>query len=116
MLYQRENIEAYKVMNGLSTTAQAVSEIIPITRTALLSFEIVWTTSVARGEFSVEGSITGLNWFKIQPLSTVPRINASNGSHLLNLGGLGVMLIRLVFDPTTAGAGSIDAWISGKIS
>ncbi len=101
-------------MNGLSTTAQAISEVITINQTSIVSFEIAWTTSVATGTFVVQGSVTGNNWNNIEPLSSTPTMAATNATWLLSLSVLGPLLVRLVFNPTIAGAGTINAWVGGK--
>ena len=100
-------------MNALSTAAQAISENVVIDRTSLVSFEIAWTTSAAIGTFTVQGSVTGTNW-NTMDLSAVPAMKATNGTWLISMGVLGPLILRLVFNPTTPGAGTVTAWVGGK--
>ncbi len=113
MDYQRTNIASYPVMKNISTVSTVVSENVVIDRTSLVSFEVAWTTTSASGTFSVEVSVTGTNWAPIT-LSAVPVLSGTSGSHVINVGMMGPLIIRLKYTPTVSASGTMNAWVGGK--
>jgi hypothetical protein len=92
------------------------------------AYQIDITTSDSTGEFKVQGSVNyqaqqGVQepedgaWVDL-PLggpTTNPEAAGANDNIIINLNQLPFNAIRLVYTPDTAGTGTCDVWVMGKM-
>lgn len=91
----------------------------------MLSYDISWSDSTAVGDMSVQfsntysinsdGSVRNPgNWTTV-PLSSTTTVSGTDGNGFIDIDASGSYAVRLVYN-STSGAGTMQAYLAGKVS
>lgn len=121
----RPIITPYQVIVNQSMAGTVFSTPTIVQNCSLVSYDISWSGTSCAGILLVQGSNTYAqnaagqqavagNWNTL-PLSSTPTISQNSGNGGIDIDATGWYAIRLVYSPT-AGTGTINATISGKVA
>ena len=123
----RPQKKPYPVFINQSMTTSVASQVTIITNLTKIGYDISWTggSGATAGTFDVQVSNTysqnaagqvlnAGNWTSLT-LSSTPTVAAASGNGFIEIDSLGAYAVRLVYLPT-GGTGTMNAYITGKVS
>ena len=124
----RKNVFSYQILPNLtSLSAGFVSNPTVVRNLDNVAYQINVTTTNSVGSFTVEASLdyainestntvtNAGNWITLTLAGGTPTVNAANTNILIDLNQLPFEAVRLRYTSTTAGTGTCNGYVMGRM-